>query len=140
MVVNLLRKWEKEHFEKVLGEVKQAGIDFSLEYLDEIIEHTSYDIRSLEHPDRCSYYSSGEKCHDLEDLNCFLCACPNYQSGKLEGGCEINSNNGKWHHHKNLPKGFVWDCTDCQTNHGPEEVKHYIKENFDELKKIFDSL
>ena len=73
MVVNILKKWEKEHFRKVLGEIKQKGIDFSLDNLEEIIECASYDIRSSEQGGECSYYPSGEKCHDLDDLNCFLC-------------------------------------------------------------------
>jgi len=140
MAANILKKWEKGHFEKVLGEVKQAGIDFSLENLDEIVEHLSCDIRKLEYPGRCPYYASGKGCHDLEDLNCFLCACPNYESERLEGGCKINSEGGKWHYHENLPLGRVWDCSDCEINHTSGEVREYIEKNFDELKKIFDSL
>ena len=85
MVVTLLQKWEKEHFRKILREIKSAGIDFSLENIDEIIKQTSFEVRSLEHPEECPYYSRATKCHDLDDLNCFLCTCPNYNSDSLEG-------------------------------------------------------
>tara|TARA_Y100000310_G_scaffold49946_1_gene46110 strand:- start:155 stop:577 length:423 start_codon:yes stop_codon:yes gene_type:complete len=140
MVVNLLEKWEKEHFIKVLSEIKSAGIDFSLNNLDAIVEQTSFKVRSKNQPDECPYYPSKGGCHDLNDLNCFLCACPNYDSKSFEGGCKIESSLGGWHYHKNLPTRRVWDCSGCFINHSSGEAKDYIKENFDKLKIIFDSI
>tara|TARA_Y100000310_G_C20640218_1_gene793489 strand:+ start:672 stop:1106 length:435 start_codon:yes stop_codon:yes gene_type:complete len=144
MVSNILKNWEKEHFRKILLELKlelkKTEIDFSLDNLDEIIKQTSFEVRSRNYSHECPYYVSNKKCHDLEDLNCFLCACPNYNSGSLIGGCEIESKSGKWHYHKNLPKGKVWDCFDCSVNHSSGEVRDYIEKNFDKLKEIFDSL
>ncbi len=137
-----LEQWEKSFRFQILKDIKSLDIKFSLKNLDEIVNATSFDFRRNYFQKACPYYSMYPitKCHDLDDLNCFLCACPNYASDKLEGGCNINGAGGKVTYHENLPVGEVWDCSDCSINHHRENVKSYIRTNFSSLKKIFDSI
>jgi Zn-finger protein len=129
--MNRLQTWEEEHRQSILQELEEAGIKFSAENIDLIIEETSFRVRSVKHRKKCPYYyekDPPESCYpSIQDLNCFLCACPNYASEKLDGGCRINSRFGKMKHHPNLPAGRVWDCSDCPVNHTPREVKDYLR-------------
>ena len=128
MTLNLLQKWEIEHQKKIQKELKQTGIELTIENIPKIIKQTSFKVRSKEHPNECPYYNQKKSCHpEIKDLSCFLCACPNYDSSKLEGGCKINSKMGKYSFHKNLPMGKVWDCSDCIINHTPKEIKKYLR-------------
>jgi Zn-finger protein len=139
--LNILQKWELYHRSEILKEIKQAGIELAIKNIPEIINETSFKIRSIKHPNKCPYYLKNISCHpEVKDLNCFLCACPNYKSQNLEGGCKINSRFGKWTYHQNLPKGRVWDCSYCPTNHSPKELEEYLKENIKKLKKLSEEI
>ncbi len=129
--MNLLKQWEISHRQQIKDELAAAGITLATENIERIIEETSFRVRSEKHPEKCPYYSKGTPCHPgVEDLNCFLCACPNYDSEKLEGGCRAKSRKGKFHYHSNLPEGRVWDCSDCEINHTPQEIRRYLLKYF----------
>ena len=135
--MNILQKWEKSHRKEILKELKKAGIELTLENIPKIINQTSFKIRKKKYPRKCPDYITNKSCHpEIKDLNCFLCACPNYQSDLLEGGCKINSKKGKYHHHPNLPKGKVWDCSNCSINHTPKEVEKYLRKNISKLSNF----
>jgi Zn-finger protein len=134
--MNFLQEWEKGHYKKIFRELKEAGILPNIKNLDLIIKETSFETRSKKYPKECPYYIIGTSCHpEVKDLNCFLCACPNYESYKEEGGCKIDSKKGKWHYHKNLPKGKVLDCSGCNIYHSKKEVEAYLRDNLDKLNK-----
>lgn len=127
--MNYLEAWEIGHRKTILEELDSQGIKFTTENISLVIEKTSFKIRSKKYPDKCPYYTEGIACHqEVKDLNCFLCACPNYKSTELAGGCRIGSKKGKYYFNKNLPEGKVWDCSDCSINHSPNEVKKYLTE------------
>jgi Zn-finger protein len=128
--MNFLKKWEQEHFKKITKELEDAKIPITLENIPEIIKETSFEIRSKNHGNECPYYSLGYSCHtQVKDLNCLLCACPDYDSSSLEGGCKINKEEGRWHYHPALPKQRIWDCSNCSAYHSSEEVEDYLREN-----------
>ena len=91
---NMLQSWERTHFQKIATELREAGIEISLENTNVIIEHTSFKQRSKRDKSECPYYEQDEPCHDVKDLNCLLCPCPNYDSSTERGGCNISSNYG----------------------------------------------
>ena len=135
MLLNYLQKWEIEHRKKIISELKVAGIEIIIENIPRIIEETSFRVRREKHPDECPYYKGEKSCHpEVKDLNCFLCACPNYLSEETEGGCKIKSKRGRFYHHPNLEKGKVWDCSDCPVFHSPKEIEKYLKENIGEIR------
>ena len=129
--MNPLQQWETKFREEIIQDLKEEGIEFKKENIEEIIKATSFKERSRKYQDKCPYYSMGHSCHPkIPELNCFLCACPNYNSNEEIGGCKIKSPMGKFHFHKNLPRGKVWDCSYCSINHSAEEVRKYLTNLF----------
>jgi Zn-finger protein len=142
-MLNRLQQWEQFFRKEILKEIKVAGIPFTMENIDKIIGETSFDKRRKKNPtfDKCPYLQGEESCHpEVEDLNCFLCPCPNYDSSRLDGGCKIDSSQGKRTFHTSLPLGHIWDCSNCSINHSPGEVRTYLETNFDELRKEYEAL
>jgi len=132
--MNFLQDWEINHYKKIIKKLKKVGIELTTSNIPLIIKETSFKTRSKKNKDECPYYKLRYSCHPkIKDLNCFLCACPNYESNRLQGGCKINSKLGKYHHHRNLPKEKVWDCSDCTINHTVKEVEKYLKNHLEEL-------
>jgi Zn-finger protein len=133
---NLLQNWERIHFQKIANELNSAGIKISPDNIGSIIEHTSFEKRSKRDKSECPYYELEKPCHDIEDLNCLLCACPNYESDTLKGGCRINSSYGKITEHENLPEGQVWDCSNCSIGHDKDFVKSWLEQNINYLSLL----
>jgi len=99
-------------------------------FISAVISEFRYDNRSVSHPEKCICYREGLPCHDMENLNCFLCYCPYYDTEKEEGGCLRDSPDGKWHDSEKLPKGRIWDCSDCDYPHREETVRAYLEAYF----------
>ena len=92
------------------------------------IEDFSFENRRKKFPNECPCYIENKPCHNMspKELNCFLCFCPEYDTSKEEGGCKINSKDGKWFFSDKLPKGKIWDCSDCIYPHKKEIVRKYM--------------
>lgn len=142
MALNKSQIWEIQHMTTVLRELKTARIELTEENIPSIIDYMSFEKRSKRNPSLCPQYQgeNPEPCHDVEDLNCLLCACPNYESWRLEGGCKINSKKGKFHYHENLPIGKIWDCSDCKINHTLKEIENYLLKDLEKLMKISNEI
>lgn len=71
---------------------------------DEVIEYFRFENMAEKESDFCPLYAEHTKCHDTEELNCYLCACPNFRFNDagftLEEGktlfsiCSIDSADG----------------------------------------------
>lgn len=105
---------------------------------EQIIEYFDFDNMVKNEPDFCPLYADNKKCHDMENLNCYLCACPNfrfndkgiesYNEFKILSKCEIH--NGENFAYKGL---IHQDCSKCTVPHH----KAYVLKNFDlDWKKI----
>ncbi len=105
---------------------------------EEIIEYFDFDNMVKKENDFCPLYKDNKKCHDMEKLNCYLCACPNfrfndegiktYNDKKILSECDI-------HNGEKLLAGdkIHQDCSRCTVPHH----KSYISKNFDlDWKKI----
>ncbi len=100
---------------------------------NQIIEYFDYENMKLNEPDFCVLYAKNKKCHDVENLNCYLCACPNFRfndngfnskdGNLLLSFCAINSKDGAQIVSKNC---IHQDCTKCSVPH----LKDYISNNF----------
>lgn len=99
---------------------------FIEKHIQRIIEEFDFEKQKIKNPGKCPCYLNG-KCHDIQDLNCFLCFCPEYDNSKEEGGCKIGSEKGKWFFNEKLPKGKIWDCSDCDYPHRKEVVEGWLK-------------
>jgi len=102
-------------------------------HVDKIISEFNFENRKSKYPEACPCYIQNKPCHDLDgkEMNCFLCYCPEYDNSREEGGCKINSAKGKWFFNDKLPKGKIWDCSDCEIPHKEETVKKHLKKLFE---------
>ena len=102
---------------------------------DEIIEYFRYENMQKNEPDFCPLYAKNIKCHEMENLNCYLCACPHFRftddvgfkeidGKKLLSYCNINSKNGSTCKTKDA---IHQDCSDCKVPH----EKKFIQNVFD---------
>ena len=98
----------------------------------EIIEYFRFENMLKNEPSFCLLYKENKKCHDIPDLNCYLCACPNFRfndsglhkedSVTTYSVCSIGS--GSNFRHEN---SIHLDCSSCTVPHH----KNYIENNFD---------
>ena len=133
---DILKRWEKQHWQNICQELRDKGIELRVENIPRIIRETSFEVRSKEYPERCTLYSKGVSCHpDIKNLNCLACACPNYDTETEGGECRIQSKKG------HMYKGEVWDCSDCSFGHSPEYIERFLKEGkLEELQRISETL
>jgi Zn-finger protein len=91
----------------------------------EIIDYFEFDNMVEKEPDFCPLYSENKKCHDLEQLNCYFCACPHFRLDTDKSFCAIECKDGGGFIG---PDGFRHqDCSKCVV---PHKTK-YILNNFD---------
>lgn len=71
---------------------------------EEVIKYFRFENMVEKESDFCPLYAENKKCHETEELNCYLCACPNFrfndagfdfEEGKtLFSSCSIDSPEG----------------------------------------------
>ncbi len=122
-------KWFNAHAQKhkeIVERLQKQG--FSKE---QMLEYFDFDNMVKKELSFCPLYKDNKKCHDMKELNCYMCACPNfrfdekgignYNEFKILSKCNIN--NGK----KFQGKGVIHqDCSPCRVPHH----KSYIMKNF----------
>lgn len=122
------QSWHEEHAQK------HKKIVEKLSHLtdDEIIEYFDFENMKVKEKDFCIMYQKDQKCHDMENLNCYLCACPNFRVEEKKSFCSIDSKDGGTIEHN----GFIHqDCSKCTVPH----KKNYVKKHFDRnWKKIMN--
>jgi hypothetical protein len=107
---------------------------------EEIIEYFDFDNMVKMENEFCPLYEEPKKCHDMESLNCYLCACPNFRFDdkgveKIEDKtkysfCDIDSKDGRVGVYG---ESIHQDCSKCGVPHH----KNYVEKNFDlDWKKV----
>lgn len=101
---------------------------------EEIIEYFDFESMVKNEPDFCPLYAEHKKCHDMEHLNCYLCACPNFRFDdkgikKVEENtqysfCDIDSKDGN---QGTYGDKIHQDCSKCGVPHH----RSYVEKNFD---------
>ncbi len=133
-------KWFKAHGEKhinIMEKLKDKNDD-------EIIEYFKFENMVKNEPEFCPLYKDNKKCHDYKDLNCYLCACPNFrfndnglkkQNGKtLYSYCSINSKDGT----QFIGKEYIHqNCVGCIAPHKQKYIKkHFLNNWFNIMNKV----
>lgn len=91
---------------------------------DEVIEYFRFENMVENELDFCPLYKDNTKCHEMENLNCYLCACPHFRVGEKKSYCDINSKDGG---SIVANDGYIHqDCSKCCVPHH----QSYIKKNF----------
>jgi len=91
---------------------------------EEVIAYFRFQNMVEKEPDFCPLYKENKKCHDMEELNCYLCACPNFRfddkgfkkvkNKTLYSTCNINSKDGSQYI---LAVDIHQDCSACLVPH-----------------------
>lgn len=136
------KSWEERHWKNVVLELRAAGIPLTIERIPDIVKHMSFAERSVRNKNLpwtdgeggCSCYIEGRQCHpEVEDLNCLLCACPNYDTSSPEGSCKGSISKGNVYYNEKIPGGKVWDCSSCNFGHDPKYVARWLEKNMNKL-------
>ncbi len=110
---------------------------------DEIIAYFDFENMVTKEPDFCPLYREknedgtiGKKCHNMESLNCYLCACPNFRFNDegfekrddktVFSRCAIDSKDGAQGVYGDA---IHQDCSKCTVPHHVSYIqKHYDEE------------
>ncbi len=106
----------------------------------QIIEYFDFENMCVEEEDFCPLYKDYTKCHDIQILNCYLCACPNFRfqdegiekiDEKMQYSlCNIDSKDGIQGVYGDV---IHQDCSKCSVPHHLS----YVEKHFDlDWKKI----
>ncbi|MGB5965569.1 MAG: hypothetical protein WBF77_13915 [Sulfurimonadaceae bacterium] len=116
---------------------------------DEIIAYFDFENMVKNEPDFCPLYKElnaqgemGKKCHDMESLNCYLCACPNFRfsdegfekrgDNTVYSFCSIESKDGR----QGLYGDKIHqDCSKCSVPHHVSYVKKHYDEDWKTIMK-----
>ena len=107
---------------------------------EQIIDYFDFESMLKNEPDFCPLYAEGKKCHEIESLNCYLCACPYFRfndkgfeiidTKTKYSYCSIDAKDGRLGTYGDT---IHQDCTKCTVPHH----RSYIKKSFDyDWKKI----
>jgi len=112
-------KWRKEHKQKIDTIVNK------LSHLtkSELVDYFEYENMKINEPDFCPLYKDNKKCHNMEYLNCYFCACPFFEVTPTHSLCNINSKYGST---IKSPNGYIHqNCSNCTIPH----TKHFTITN-----------
>ena len=109
---------------------------------DEVINYFMYENMQKKHPDFCPLYAENTKCHEMEELNCYFCACNHFRFSdgglKKEGAktvysnCIIEAKEGKRFESGNA---IHQDCSDCLIPHKRSVIKKYFSRDWRNIMK-----
>jgi hypothetical protein len=122
------QKQAKKH-KSIIEKLCKEGYD-----KEAIIAYFDFENMREKERDFCPLYAKNKKCHDMQELNCYLCACPNFRysddgikavDGKIQYSyCNINSKDGRQGIYADK---IHQDCSGCQVPH----TKEYVREHFE---------
>ncbi|WP_294960471.1 hypothetical protein [Sulfurimonas sp.] len=122
-------KWFDAHANKhkvIVDKLVESGYS-----TQDIVEYFDFDNMVKEEIDFCPLYKKNKKCHDMDELNCYMCACPNFRfnDDSLEtkdeftvlSKCDVG--NGE----EFVGKGVIHqNCSPCSVPHH----KSFVLKNF----------
>ncbi|QOP44844.1 hypothetical protein [Sulfurimonas paralvinellae] len=124
-------KWLREHAQKHKEIIEKLLAENLTQ--DEIIEYFDFDNMKNKERDFCPLYAQNKKCHDMEELNCYLCSCPNFcfsdkgikkvDDKTQYSYCGIDSKDGR---QGVYGETIHQDCSGCQIPH----TKAYVAKHF----------
>jgi len=132
--------WFQEHGEKhrrIIQKLQKQNFT-----KEQMIDYFDFEAMIHHEPDFCPLYKEQKKCHELESLNCYLCACPNFRFND-EGFdqvddktrysfCDIESKDGKVGIYGDK---IHQDCSQCTVPHHRSYVEKHFELNWFEAMK-----
>jgi len=103
---------QKKH-QNIVDKLKKQGMD-----KQKIYNYFNFDNMVQTEVDFCLLYKDNKKCHDMDNLNCYFCACLYFEfddnAKKLKSWCSIDSKYGKIFEYDGV---IHQDCSDCLIPH-----------------------
>jgi hypothetical protein len=111
---------------------------------DEVITYFRFENMVKKEPDFCLLYKENKKCHEMEVLNCYLCACPNFrfndeglsqeENKVLYSSCDIKSKDGA----QFVSDDAVHqDCSGCTVPHHEAYIRnHFSRDWFEVMQSV----
>lgn len=101
---------------------------------DDIVNYFRYENMVINEPDFCPLYRAKTKCHNTDNLNCFYCGCPFFESSddkpfeirdskKVMSRCVVNSRFAQDFIHEDI---IQCDCSNCMIPHTDNIVKQHF--------------
>ena len=130
--------WFEEHalkHEAIINRLKKEGLSQS-----EVIDYFDFDNMKIAEKTFCPLYKDDKKCHNMENLNCYICACPNFRF-KDEGIaviedktqysiCDIESKDGR---QGVYGEAIHQDCSGCGVPHHRAYVEKVFSWSWSEM-------
>ncbi len=131
-------EWYRAHAKKhakIVDNLKQLSDS-------ELIDYFDFDNMKVRHPDFCPLYPKDQKCHEMEKLNCYFCACMHFRfddrgietenGKKLYSFCSIDSKNrGTYEDEKSIHN----DCSNCKVPHKKHVIEKYFSRDWKKIMK-----
>jgi hypothetical protein len=139
----LYSSWFQRH-----GEKHKAIMDKLTTLSDEeVITYFRFDNMVKNEPSFCPLYKENKKCHDIPELNCYLCACPHFKFNdegfqKIENKilystCSIDSKDGSQYISDDA---IHQDCSGCLIPHHESYIKKIFKRDwFAIMQTVFNA-
>lgn len=110
----------------------------------DVITYFRFENMVKKEPDFCYLYKDNKKCHEMEVLNCYLCACPYFRfddnglSKKdvkvLYSNCSIEAKEGAQFESDNA---IHQDCNECTIPHNEAYIKkHFSRDWFEIMRNV----
>lgn len=132
--------WLKNHEEKcnrITKKLQEEGLQ-----KDEVIDYFTYENMQKKELEFCPLYIKNQKCHKIENLNCFLCACPSFRfcdNGIIKKGekiqmstCAISSKYGRF---IEVDNKIHQDCSNCTIPHQKKYIEKFFDFNWSKITK-----
>ena len=107
---------------------------------EEVISYFIFENMKNKHPDFCPLYADNKKCHEMEELNCYFCACNHFRFSDeglaKEGACTRYS---LCHIDAKESCDFVsddaihLDCSNCEIPHKKSVIHKYFSRDWREV-------
>ena len=131
-----MQEHAKKH-KKIVDRLVTNGLNKQM-----IIEY--FDFENMKEKERnfCPLYAQNKKCHDMQKLNCYLCACPNFRFSdagikrvdkKMQYSyCNIKSKDGRLGVYGDK---IHQDCSHCTIPHTQEYISQHFDLNWTKIMK-----
>ena len=110
---------------------------------DEVIAYFKFENMVEKEPDFCPLFKDNKKCHDMENLNCYLCACPNFRFDDegfkqikekiLYSTCDIASKDGSQYISDDA---IHQNCSGCGVPHHETYIKKVFSRDWFKMMKF----
>lgn len=109
---------------------------------EQIIDYFDFENMREKEPDFCPLYKENKKCHEIEELNCYLCSCPNFRfkdagikniaEKRVYSLCSIDSKDGAQGVYGD---SIHQDCSKCTIPHHKNYVEQHFSLEWDKIMK-----